>query len=73
MFKEYYRDGILAFEGNYLHGKRNGFGKEFSYDGKLKFEGEFFNGHRNGYGKEYHWISGDLIYKGNYLKGEKFY
>ena len=36
--KEYYYDGELRFEGEYLNGKRNGKGKEYYYDGKLKFE-----------------------------------
>ena len=41
--KEYYYNGKLIFEGEYLNGKRNGKGKEY-YNGKLIFEGEYLNG-----------------------------
>ena len=49
--KEYYYDGKLKFEGEYLNGKRNGKGKEYDYGGKLVFEGECING-KNGMEKE---------------------
>ena len=39
--KEYYDNGKLEFEGEYLNGERNGKGKEYYYDGKIKFEGEY--------------------------------
>ena len=35
--KEYYDNGKIKFEGDYLNGKRNGKGKEFDFDGKLKY------------------------------------
>ena len=44
--KEYYNNGELMFEGEYLNGKRNGKGKEYDYNGKLEFEGEYLNGKR---------------------------
>jgi len=44
--KEYYDNGILKFEGEYLNGQINGKGKEYNDDGKLKFEGEYLNGKR---------------------------
>ena len=44
--KEYYYDGKLKFEGDYINGKRNGKGKEYNNDGKLIFEGEYLNGER---------------------------
>ena len=45
--KEYYYDGKLIFEGEYLNGKKNGYGKDYYYDnGKLEFEGEYLNGER---------------------------
>ena len=52
--KEYYFDGILEFEGEYLNGQRNGKGKEYDSRGKLIFEGEYLNGKKNGKGKEYY-------------------
>ena len=39
--KEYYNNGILMFEGEYLYGKWNGKGKEYYETGKLKFDGEY--------------------------------
>ena len=64
--KEYFtHNNILKFEGKYLNGKRNGFGKE--YNG---FEGEYLNGKRNGKGKEY---SGkDLIFEGEYKNNKRW-
>jgi len=32
---------MLMFEGEYLHGVRNGKGKEYYENNKLKFEGEY--------------------------------
>ena len=69
--KEYdYYSGKLIYEGEYLHGERNGKGKEFFYNGKIKFEGEYLNGKRNGKGKEYY-ENGVIKYIGGYLKGER--
>ena len=56
--KEFYDDGELKFEGEYLNGKRNGKGKEYYENGKLQFEGDYYNGKR--------W-NGKLYYK----KGHK--
>ena len=58
--KEYWDNGKLKFEGEYLNGKRNGKGKEYYENGKLKFEGEYLNGERNGKVKEYYYRNGKL-------------
>ena len=42
--KEYYYNGNLEFEGEYINGRRNGKGKEYYFDGKLRYEGDYFNG-----------------------------
>jgi len=43
--KEYYDNGKLEFDGEYLNGKKHGKGKEYDYYyGKLKFDGEYENG-----------------------------
>ena len=43
--KEYdYYSGKLIYEGEYLHGERNGKGKEQTDNGKPRFEGEYLNG-----------------------------
>ena len=44
--KEYYNNGKLYFEGEYLNGKKNGKGKEYYYNGVLEFEGEYLNDER---------------------------
>ena len=38
--REYYYNGKIKFEGEYLNGKKNGKVKEFYENGQLKFEGE---------------------------------
>ena len=70
--KEYNKDDILIFEGEYLNEKRNGKGKEYDYKNfknYLIFEGEYLNGKRNGKGKEYYF--GELIFEGEYLNGKR--
>ena len=41
--KEYNKNNMLLYKGEFLHGKRNGRGKEY-YENELIFEGEFLNG-----------------------------
>ena len=41
IIKEYYENGKLNFEGEYLNGKKNGKAKIYFDNGKLRFEGEF--------------------------------
>ena len=67
--KEYFIDGSLRFEGEYLNGKRHGIGREYGMFG-LEFEGEYLNGKRNGKGKEYQ--SSSLVsFEGEYLNGKR--
>ena len=50
--KEYYSNGKLEFEGDYLNGKKwNGKEKEYYENDKLQFEGEYLNG-KNGMEKD---------------------
>ena len=65
--KEYYNEGELYFEGEYLNGKRNGKGKEYNDNGKLKFEGEYLKGKKNGKGKEYSEYDGKLTFEGEFI------
>ena len=59
--KEYYNNGKLEFEVEYLNGKRNGKGKEYYENGKLKFEGEYKNDLKwNGKGYD---LLGNIIYE----------
>ena len=39
--KEYYEEGVLKYEGEFLKGQRSGKGKEYYNKGELKFEGEY--------------------------------
>ena len=45
--KEYWYNGELEFEGEYLNGKRNGKGKEYDERGELKYEVEYLYDERN--------------------------
>ena len=68
--KEYYDDGKLKFEGEYLNGKRNGRCREYYDNGHLELEGQYLSGERNGKGKEYHY-DGSLWFEGEYKNGKK--
>ena len=67
---EYYIDGNIKFEGEYLNGRANGKGKEYNEEGKIILEGEYLNGELNGKGKEYY-KNGKLIFEGEYLNGKR--
>ena len=64
--KEYdsYNDGLI-FEGEYLNGKRNGYGKEYDGKGNLLYEGEYLNGEKNGKFKKYDEY-GNILYEIDY-------
>ena len=51
------------FEGDYLNGIKNGYGKEYKKD-ILIFNGEFKNGKRDGQGKEYNYPKNKNIFIG---------
>ena len=64
--KEYYENGKLAFDGEYLNGQINGKCKEYyGNNGKLTFEGEYLNGKKYGKCKEYN-VEGKLIFEIEY-------
>ena len=78
--KEYYDNGKIKFEGEYLNGEINGKGKEYYLDdymdNVLKFEGEYLSGKKHGRGKKYD-NNKQLIYEGEYIydhkkKGKEF-
>ena len=68
--KEYYSNGNLYSEGEYLNGKKHGKGKSYYTNGNIAFEGEYLNGKRNGKGKEYDKV-GTLKFVGEYLNDER--
>ena len=69
--KEYYSNGKIRFEGEYLNVEKNGKVNEYAYSGKLEFEGEYLNGEKNGKAIEYD-AFGEKIFEGEYLKGKKW-
>ena len=70
--KEYYYNGKLKFEGDYINGERNGKIKEYNYyDGKLIFEGEYLNDKRNGKVRKYNYYDGEFKFEGEYLNDER--
>ena len=42
--KEYNKDKVLIYEGEFKNGERNGQGKEFFLNGNLLFNGNYLNG-----------------------------
>ena len=86
--KEYTSFGnTLIFEGEYLHGERNGYGEEktfsffssnindiaplFNESEGNKYEGEYLNGKRHGKGKEYY-VNGKIKYEADFLNDKKW-
>ena len=67
--KEYDNNGELIFEGEYIHGEKNGKVREY-YKDNIIFEGEYKHGLKNGKGKEYD-SNGNIIFEGEYLNGER--
>ena len=63
--KEYYKNGIIKFEGEYILDNR-WTGNMYDFDGNIIFKMK--NG--EGKGKEYY-IDGNLIYEGEFLNGVK--
>ena len=64
--KEYYSDGELLFEGEYLNGKKWN-GKGYNENGYIAYE--LKNG--NGFVKEFCDNDDDLLFEGEYKNGEK--
>ena len=72
--KNFFDNGKLKFEGEYLKGEWNGKGKEFSsLNFNLIYKGDFSKGKWHGKGKEYEEY-GDknyLIFEGEFLDGKR--
>ena len=65
--KEYDKNDILIYEGEYLNGEKHGKGKRYK-DDNIIFEGEYLNGKRNGKGKEYKFVK--IVFEGENPNGE---
>jgi len=59
-------DEKCTFEGNYVKGKKEGYG-EFRWASGNFYRGEYLDDERHGYGEMY-WVDGSL-YKGSWIKG----
>ena len=62
---EYYKNGNIKYEGDYINGKREGNGKFIDEDGNY-YIGQFKNDLRNGIGKVF-LSNGINIYKGIFI------
>ena len=64
----------LIYEGEYLYGKRNGYGKEYYENSRgiiYKYKGTFLNGKKHGHGIEIKEESQIIKFEGEYLNGER--
>ena len=68
--KEYNKNKVLIYDGEFKNGERSGQGKEFFLNGNLLFNGNYLNGKRNGQGKEFY-PNGNLLYEGDYMSGKR--
>ena len=69
--EEYNYEGTLLFKGEFLNGKRNGYGKEYIQNSDhFRYQGEYLNGKRHGKGEEF---DGQdyLIFEGEYINGKR--
>ena len=66
IIKQFYNNGNLFRESEYLFGLMNGKGKEYYENGKVFFEGEYLNGLKNGKGKIFN-DKGELKFEGEFF------
>ena len=52
ILRKEYKYNELIYKGNYVNGKRNGYGEEYKYN-ELIYNGDHLNDKRNGFGMEY--------------------
>ena len=69
LIMEFFDNGILQSEYQYLNGERNGKGKEYNIFGNLIFKGEYLNGKKwNGEGKKFY---GEYQKNISFINGEQ--
>ena len=68
--KEYFPDGKLKYEGEYLRGERNGNGTEHYHNGIRRYICEYLNGKKNGKGIEKD-DKGKVHFDGQYLNDKE--
>ena len=69
-YKEYYKNGVLKIESNYLKGDLNGVWNRFYENGIKEWEVEYFNNYRQGGYKKYY-KNGKLKLEGTHLANLK--
>lgn len=65
--KQYDTNGVLTYDGEFIDGKRNGFGEEYE-NGELVYRGEFAYNAYEGKGEQY--SEGRLMCSGTYVNGK---
>jgi len=70
LWREYYGNGKLRYEGNYIAGKQIGLWRGYYGNGKLWYEGNYIAGKATGLWRGYY-DNGKLMYEGNYINGLK--
>ena len=65
--KEYDSNGIISYEGDFLHGQRSGQGTAYR-NGLLSYKGDFLAGVPSGNGTSYN-SDGEMIYQGQFADG----
>lgn len=65
--KQYDTNGVLTYDGEFVDGKRSGFGEEYE-NGELVYRGEFAYNAYEGEGEQY--SEGRLTYSGTYKSGK---
>ncbi len=68
--KDFYDNGKVKMEGEFVDGKRSGKWKAYYDNGKIWSEGEFLNGERTGLAKIYY-PNGKLDTEGEYTNGKQ--
>jgi antitoxin component YwqK of YwqJK toxin-antitoxin module len=68
--KQYYPEGSISMQGDYLNNKRSGIWKSWFEDGTLWSEGRFVEGKREGPGTVYH-PNGKKHLEGQYKNGKR--
>ncbi|CFX98351.1 MORN motif [Syntrophomonas zehnderi OL-4] len=66
--KAIFRNGGI-YEGDWVKGKQEGYGREYYPDGTLRYEGEYKNGLRHGTGTAYY-KNGSIRHQGNWKYNE---
>ena len=65
--KEYDRNGVLSYDGNFLHGERSGQGIAY-HNGLISYKGNFEGGVASGNGISYN-SDGEMTYQGEFAEG----